>query len=45
MGYRNVIEIKLVGWAAGTGRVETCLWDTPHAHTHAHTNHPPQKGN
>lgn len=28
MGCRDVIEIKLVGWVAGTGRVETHWGDT-----------------
>lgn len=41
MRYRNVIEIKLVGCAAATGRAETCLWDTQHTHNN-NRHHPPQ---
>ncbi len=34
MGCRDVIEIKLVGWVAGTGRVETHWGDTQNTQGH-----------
>lgn len=34
MGCRDVIEIKLVGWMAGTGRVETHRGDTLNTQGH-----------